>query len=352
MTFEEQVALVRCVKGAGSSILWILLLSDDSLTAVELQEATGYSDKPVSQALARLKALGLVEHHGRAQGWRVSRSNWQEVTSSVNIKQKTENEKHKTENEKQKEQSAVVAAITCVSTRHNYSTGAISGPVRAERKVDSAVMAVESSASCVATEHKLSTGAEGEDADGPSAGGAAEINSASAVESSAATVDSTAVTVKNTAVTEVSTVARSSLSGPDFAAAMQKSGADRKTSAFPPPIPALDAEKIRIGASGNGAKRGRGVAEGQARVRVRNRSTTCYYCFYDVRSSKQVKRQAKARACARPPPRGLGISDLGFGIGDFGFRISGNGRGLAQRWSANERLERTFCSWSKRGICV
>ena len=94
MTFEEQVALVRCVKGAGSSILWILLLSEESLTAVELQEATGYSDKPVSQALARLRALGLVEHHGRSRGWRVSGSNWGEVMGSVNIKQKTKNRRN------------------------------------------------------------------------------------------------------------------------------------------------------------------------------------------------------------------------------------------------------------------
>ena len=83
MTFEEKAALVRCLKGAASSILWILLLSEESLTAVELQEATGYSDKPVSQALARLRALGLVEHHGRSRGWRMSKKGRREILRAL-----------------------------------------------------------------------------------------------------------------------------------------------------------------------------------------------------------------------------------------------------------------------------
>ena len=56
MTYDQQTALVRTLKGAAGSILWILLLSGRTLTAVQLQEATGYSDKPVSAALARLLA--------------------------------------------------------------------------------------------------------------------------------------------------------------------------------------------------------------------------------------------------------------------------------------------------------
>ena len=69
----NRMGLVRCLKGAASSILWALLLEGRPMTAGQLQEATGYSDKPVSQALARLRALGLVAHHGRYQGWSLSK---------------------------------------------------------------------------------------------------------------------------------------------------------------------------------------------------------------------------------------------------------------------------------------
>ena len=62
-----RMGLVRCLKGAASSVLWALLLEGRPMTAVQLQEATGYSDKPVSQALARLRALGLVVHHIKRQ---------------------------------------------------------------------------------------------------------------------------------------------------------------------------------------------------------------------------------------------------------------------------------------------
>jgi biotin operon repressor len=71
-----RMGLVRCLKGAASSVLWALLLEGRPMTAVQLQEATGYSDKPVSQALARLRALGLVVHHGRYQGWSLSGRIW------------------------------------------------------------------------------------------------------------------------------------------------------------------------------------------------------------------------------------------------------------------------------------
>jgi DNA-binding GntR family transcriptional regulator len=71
MSFEEQSALLRRLKGAGASILWILLLSGRRLTAVELERATGYSDKPVRQALRELAGMGLVVHHGKRRGWQV-----------------------------------------------------------------------------------------------------------------------------------------------------------------------------------------------------------------------------------------------------------------------------------------
>lgn len=69
MTYEEQVDLVRNLKGAAASIILILALSGRSLTGDELCVATGYSDKPVKQALAWLEPRGFVQNNGRQHGW-------------------------------------------------------------------------------------------------------------------------------------------------------------------------------------------------------------------------------------------------------------------------------------------
>lgn len=69
MTFEEQVDLVRNLKGAAASILWILLLSGRSLTNKELQQATKYSDKSVKDGLDWLEPRGFVQFNGRANGY-------------------------------------------------------------------------------------------------------------------------------------------------------------------------------------------------------------------------------------------------------------------------------------------
>jgi len=68
-SFEEQVDLVRNWKGAAASIMWILLLTARSLTGKELARATGYSDKPVTDALAWLEPRGWVQNNGRQHGW-------------------------------------------------------------------------------------------------------------------------------------------------------------------------------------------------------------------------------------------------------------------------------------------
>jgi hypothetical protein len=70
------MGMVRGWKGAASSVLWVLLLAEmtDSTqgkTAVQLEQATGYSDKPVRQALRDLERLGLVKHFGKRRGWRL-----------------------------------------------------------------------------------------------------------------------------------------------------------------------------------------------------------------------------------------------------------------------------------------
>lgn len=69
MTFEEQVDLVRNLKGAAASILWILLLSGRSLTNKELQQATRYSDKSVKDGLDWLEPRGFVQFNGRVNGY-------------------------------------------------------------------------------------------------------------------------------------------------------------------------------------------------------------------------------------------------------------------------------------------
>jgi hypothetical protein len=69
MNFQEQEDFVRNIKGAPASILWILLLSGRSLDGKELQRATGYSDKPISDALAWLEPRGYVQFNGRQNGW-------------------------------------------------------------------------------------------------------------------------------------------------------------------------------------------------------------------------------------------------------------------------------------------
>lgn len=68
-TFVEQKRFVRDISGPAASVLLILLLSGRSLTAIELEDATGYSDKSVAAGLRRLEEYGLVQNNGRANGW-------------------------------------------------------------------------------------------------------------------------------------------------------------------------------------------------------------------------------------------------------------------------------------------
>ncbi len=63
--------MVRGWKGAASSVLWVLLAAKKGKTAMQLEGATGYSDKPVRQALRDLERMGLVAHLGKRRGWQV-----------------------------------------------------------------------------------------------------------------------------------------------------------------------------------------------------------------------------------------------------------------------------------------
>jgi hypothetical protein len=68
MKIENPIRLVRELKGAPLSIVFILSMVQQRVTQEWLERATGYTDKPVSQALAYLQEIGLVDH---------SRSGWQ-----------------------------------------------------------------------------------------------------------------------------------------------------------------------------------------------------------------------------------------------------------------------------------
>lgn len=67
--WQEQQDFVRNIKGAKASIIVILLISGRSLTNRQLQESTGYSDKPVTDALAWLEPRGIVHYVGQVDGW-------------------------------------------------------------------------------------------------------------------------------------------------------------------------------------------------------------------------------------------------------------------------------------------
>jgi hypothetical protein len=69
--FENQFQMVRLLKGAPISVLYVLMLSEKMKLGPAsnefLERSTGYSDKPICQALALLDDYGLVGH-GR-NGW-------------------------------------------------------------------------------------------------------------------------------------------------------------------------------------------------------------------------------------------------------------------------------------------
>ncbi len=92
MDFEALGVLARFLKGAESSILLVLAIGDRPLTAAALQEATGYSDKPVSEALRRMAAVGLVAHQGRLVGWGMSDAGWDVVIERIVAREEREAE--------------------------------------------------------------------------------------------------------------------------------------------------------------------------------------------------------------------------------------------------------------------
>lgn len=66
---SQQVAFLHSLKGAPASILIALALTGVAMTNQDLQIATGYTDKPITDGLALLELHGLAQYNGRQYGW-------------------------------------------------------------------------------------------------------------------------------------------------------------------------------------------------------------------------------------------------------------------------------------------
>jgi len=71
---ENPIRLVRELKGAPLSIIMVLSLVHQRVSCKYLERATGYTDKPITQALQYLKEVGLVND---------TRSGWQLIKEKV-----------------------------------------------------------------------------------------------------------------------------------------------------------------------------------------------------------------------------------------------------------------------------
>lgn len=67
MQTDNPIRIVRELKGAPLSILIALTMVHQRVTQEWLERSTGYTDKPVSQALAYMQEHGLVDH--TSAGW-------------------------------------------------------------------------------------------------------------------------------------------------------------------------------------------------------------------------------------------------------------------------------------------
>ncbi len=70
MQIENPLRMVREMKGAPISILMALALVRQRVTQEWIERNTGYTDKPVSQALAYLAEIGFVDHSNA--GWQLT----------------------------------------------------------------------------------------------------------------------------------------------------------------------------------------------------------------------------------------------------------------------------------------
>jgi len=67
MQIDNPIRLVRELKGAPLSIVLVLQFVTQRVTQEYLERSTGYTDKPVRQALEYLREIGMVDH--TREGW-------------------------------------------------------------------------------------------------------------------------------------------------------------------------------------------------------------------------------------------------------------------------------------------
>lgn len=70
MRYENPVRMVRELKGAPISIVIALSMVNMRVTQEWLERSTGYTDKPVSQALAYLREIGMADK--TSSGWQLT----------------------------------------------------------------------------------------------------------------------------------------------------------------------------------------------------------------------------------------------------------------------------------------
>jgi hypothetical protein len=69
MQFENPMTFVRAIKGAPSSVLWALMFTKQMMTALELQQWTGYKGDNLTVALRLLVDLGWVVARSSRGPW-------------------------------------------------------------------------------------------------------------------------------------------------------------------------------------------------------------------------------------------------------------------------------------------
>jgi len=84
---ENPIRMVRELKGAPLSILMVLSLVHQRVTQEYLERATGYTDKPVSQALAYMQEIGLADHTNA--GWQLVKANVMQLPLPLQLEGET-----------------------------------------------------------------------------------------------------------------------------------------------------------------------------------------------------------------------------------------------------------------------
>lgn len=85
---DNPIRMVRELKGAPLSIVMVLSLVTQRVSQEYLERATGYTDKPVSQALAYLREVGLADH--TSSGWMLIRGRAQQLPMVMEMEENIE----------------------------------------------------------------------------------------------------------------------------------------------------------------------------------------------------------------------------------------------------------------------